>query len=445
MVKNMTEGKPFELILKFAIPMLIGNLFQQAYNVVDMVIVGKYVGPDALAAVGTTGTLLFFMIALIIGLCNGAGIVISQYFGSKNYEGLKKTVVSLGYIILLLTIFVSIIGNVGSLYFLRLLQVPEDIIMDSNAYIKICFSYIIGLTLYNGASSVLRSLGDSRTPLYALIVATITNIALDLIFVIYFHMGVKGVAYATVIAQILSSIVCIYQIVKQRKELYLTELKLKPDRQALFLIFKTGVPAALQSSLIALGSMSVQGLINSFGTVVMSAYAAVQKIDSVAIQVIVSLGTSLSVYTGQNIGSGNMKRIKQGLHQTLIMMTTASVTIAIVVLLYKKNLLSLFLDSTTSIESIEVGMSYLTIIGIAYVIAGIMNSYLNLIRGAGDVNTSMVAGLAELSARILFAYILVKPLGITGVWLATPISWGCGCIIPVVRYYSGKWKSKRII
>lgn len=444
MVKNMTEGKPFQLILKFAIPMLIGNLFQQAYNLVDMVIVGKFVGPDALAAVGTTGTVLFLMISLINGLCNGAGIVIAQYYGSKNFVSLRKTVVSLGYLILGLSILVSIIGSLGSLYFLKLLQVPDDIIMESNAYLKICFQFIIGLTIYNGASAVLRSLGDSRTPLYALIAATITNIMLDIIFVAYFHMGVKGVAYATVISQLVSAIICIHQIVKQRNELHLTELELKPDKYIFALIFKTGIPAALQSSLIALGSMSVQGLVNSFGTVVMSAYAAVLKIDSVAIQVIVSLGTSLSVYSGQNIGSGNMKRIKQGLHQTLIMMTTASVSIAVIVLIFKRSLLSFFLDPTTAKDSIEIGITYLTIIGIAYIIAGVMNSYLNVIRGAGDVNTSMVSGLAELSARIVFSYLLVKPLGTTGIWLATPISWGCGCIIPIVRYYSGKWKSKKI-
>lgn len=444
MAVNMTEGKPYSAILKFAIPMLLGNIFQQTYNLVDTIIVGKFVGPDALAAVGTTGNLLFFMTALIYGLCNGASIIISQYFGSKNYEQLKKTVVSLCYIILTLTVVISVLGYIGSYTFMNILKVPHDIIDDSVTYIRISFMFMIGITVYNGSAAVLRSMGDSKTPLLALIVASITNIVLDLVFIINFKAGVAGAAYATIISQIISACICIIHIYRLKNDIHLENLSWKLDKENLFLIIRTGVPSALQGSLIALGGMSVQSLVNSFGATVMSAYAAVLKIDSVAIQAIVSLGTSLSVFTGQNVGSGNMKRIRQGLRNTLVMMTTTSVFLAVIVVIFRRGLLSLFLDPVTSSEAIEVGAIYLSIIGIAYIISGVMNSYLNLIRGAGDVNTSMIAGIAELSARIIFAYLLVKPLGITGVWLATPISWGCGCIIPIVRYYKGTWKTKKI-
>lgn len=444
MAMNMTEGKPYKVILKFAIPMLLGNLFQQAYNLVDTIIVGKFVGEDALAAVGTTGSLLFFMTAIVYGLCNGASIIISQYFGSRNYEKLKKTVVSLAYIIAILTVIISIVGYLGAETFLGMLKVPDHIIGESTKYVRISFLFMIGVTFYNGAAAILRSMGDSKTPLYSLIAASITNIVLDLVFIINFNMGVSGAAYATVISQIVSAIICIVHIYKIRNEIHLDNLELKANKESIVLIIKTGVPSAFQSSLIALGGMSVQSLINSFGSTVMSAFAAVQKIDSVAIQIIVSLGTSMSVFTGQNIGSKKMDRIKEGLRSTLIMMTTASVILAVSVLIFKEPLLSVFLDKEKSSEAIQVGSVYLSIIGIAYIISGVMNSYINLIRGAGDVNVSMIAGLAELAARIVFAYILVKPLGITGVWLATPISWGCGCIIPVVRYYMGTWKNKSI-
>jgi len=386
MAMNMTEGKPYSVILKFAIPMLLGNIFQQAYNLVDTIIVGKFVGPDALAAVGTTGNLLFFMTALIYGLCNGASIIISQYFGSKNYEQLKKTVVSLCYLILTLTVFISIVGYFGSYTFLDLLKVPHDIIGDSVTYIKISFMFMIGITVYNGAAAILRSMGDSKTPLMALIVASITNIVLDLVFIINFNAGVAGAAYATIISQIIAAGICVSHIYRLRDEIHLENLNWKLDKSNLLLIVRTGVPSALQGSLIALGGMSVQSLVNSFGATVMSAYAAVLKIDSVAIQAIVSLGTSLSVFTGQNVGSGNMKRIKQGLRSTLVMMTATSVCLAILVVIFRRNLLSLFLDPVTSSESIEIGAIYLSIIGIAYIISGVMNSYLNLIRGAGDVN-----------------------------------------------------------
>lgn len=444
MAMNMTEGKPYKVILKFAIPMLLGNLFQQAYNLVDTIIVGKFVGESALAAVGTTGSLLFFMTAIIYGLCNGASIIISQYFGSKNREELRNTVVSLGYLILGLTVFISVIGFIFAEDFLVLLKVPDNIIGDSTTYVRISFVFMIGVTVYNGGACVLRSMGDSKTPLYALMIGAVTNIVLDLVFIIVFHMGVAGAAYATVISQILSAIFCFLHIYRIRKEVHLDSLDLRMNKKSLWLIIKTGVPSAFQSSLIALGGMSVQGLINSFGSTVISAYAAVQRIDSVAIQIIVSLGTSLSVFTGQNIGSGKMDRIKTALRSTLVMMTTASVFLAITVLIFKEQLLGLFLDRTTSMEAIKVGAVYLSIIGIAYIISGVMNSYLNLIRGAGDVNASMVAGIAELGARIIFAYLLVKPYGITGIWMATPISWGCGCVIPVVRYYMGTWKHKKI-
>jgi Na+-driven multidrug efflux pump len=197
--------------------------------------------------------------------------------------------------------------------------------------------------------------------------------------------------------------------------------------------------------MISLGGMSVQRLINSYGASVMAAYVAANRIDSVAIQVIVSIGTALSVFTGQNMGNNDFKRIHEGLRKTLGMMMAASISIAIIVLVFRFKLMGLFLDSEASSEAVEIGATYLSIIGIAYVIAGIMQSYQNVIRGSGDVNTCMVAGLTELSGRIVFAYLLSSIIGVTGIWIATPLSWSCGCVIPVVRYYSGKWKGKRLV
>ena len=197
--------------------------------------------------------------------------------------------------------------------------------------------------------------------------------------------------------------------------------------------------------MISLGGMSVQRLVNSYGASVMAAYVAANRIDSVAIQVIVSIGTALSVFTGQNMGQENFKRIHEALRKTLGLMVAASVSIAILVLIFRRDLMMIFLDATDSMEAIGIGATYLSIIGIAYVIAGIMQSYQNVIRGSGDVNICMVAGLTELGGRIIFAYLLSSLIGVRGIWIATPISWGCGCIIPVVRYYSGKWKTKKLI
>lgn len=247
-------------------------------------------------------------------------------------------------------------------------------------YLRILFCFTFGSVAYNGISSILRSVGDSKSPLYALIVSALANTLLDILFILVFKLGVAGVAYATILSQILSAVLVLIFLLKKRKEIGLTNLSWRPERQFILRILKTGFPAAFQSCMISLGGMSVQRLINSFGSSVMAAYAAVNRIDSVAIQVIVSIGTALSVFTGQNMGQRQFERIKKALYQTLVV-----------------------------------------------------------------VNTCMVAGLTELAGRIVFAYLLSHFLGSTGIWIATPISWGCSCVIPIIRYYSGKWKQKGFV
>lgn len=444
-MKNMTTGKPLPLIIGFAIPMLIGNLFQQIYNVVDTLIVGRYLGENALAGVGSTGTLTFFLLSLVYGLCTGAGLVSAQYFGNNKTEELKKSLVSLIWVAGILTLIVSVLGFTCTRFFLKLLQVPDTCMEYAVTYLHILFCFTFGSVAYNGISSILRSVGDSKSPLYALIVSAIANTLLDILFILVFKLGVAGVAYATILSQILSAVLVLIFLLKKRKEIGLTNLSWYPERQFILRILKTGFPAAFQSCMISLGGMSVQRLINSFGSSVMAAYAAVNRIDSVAIQVIVSIGTALSVFTGQNMGQRQFERIKKALYQTLVVMVAASVIIAFCVVCFRYQLIGLFLDKNASTEAIEVGATYLSIIGIAYVIAGVMQSYQNVIRGAGDVNTCMVAGLTELAGRIIFAYLLSHFLGSTGIWIATPISWGCGCVIPIIRYYSGKWKQKGFV
>lgn len=444
-MKDMTQGQPAKLILGFAIPMLIGSLFQQIYNVADTVIVGRYLGEAALAGVGSTGTLTNFLLALVMGLCNGAGLVIAQCFGCNDTDQMKKAVISLLWVGGIMTLFLSLLGVFASPFFLNLLHVPENVIDYSETYLRILYSFVLGSVAYNGASAILRSIGDSRTPLLALAISSFVNVFLDILFIAVCHMGVAGVAYATVLSQFLSAFICISHLIRKRRQIGLCDMKLIPDSRSVFLIAKTGFPAAFQSCMISLGGMSVQRLINSYGASVMAAYAAANRIDSIAIQVIVSIGTALSVFTGQNMGKDDFARIHEGLKKTLVMMSVASVSIAAFVLLFRFVLMGIFLDSQTSPEAIKIGASYLSIIGIAYIIAGIMQSYQNVIRGSGDVNTCMIAGLTELSGRILFAYLLSSLIGVTGIWIATPLSWSCGCVIPVIRYYSGRWKTKKLI
>ncbi len=444
-MKDMTQGNPIRLIVGFAIPMLIGNIFQQIYNVVDTVVVGRYLGEEALAGVGSTGTLNMFLLALIFGLCNGAGLVIAQCFGCQDWKKLQRAVTAMIWVVGILTVVISVLGITACRFFLGLLSVPDNVIGYSVTYLRIIYSFVLGSVLYNAASAILRSTGDSRTPLYALIAASLVNVGLDIFFIVVCDMGVAGVAFATVIAQFLSAAITICFLLKKRKQIGLFEMSVRPAKEDIILIIKTGFPAAFQSCMISLGGMSVQRLINSYGSEVMAAYVAANRIDSVAIQVIVSIGTALSVFTGQNMGKNQFDRIREGLYRTLVIMVGASVLIAALVLIFRYPLMALFLDSDASARVISIGVNYLSIIGIAYVIAGVMQSYQNVIRGAGDVNTCMVAGLTELAGRIVFAYLLSYLIGVNGIWIATPISWGCGCVIPVIRYYSGKWKTKKLV
>lgn len=444
-MKDMTQGNPTRLIISFAIPMLIGNIFQQIYNVADTIIVGRFLGASALAGVGSTGTLTCFLTALVIGLCNGAGLVAAQCFGCRNTEKLKQVIVALIWTAGSLTIVVSLLGIFCSRFFLRLLSVPEDVMDYSVTYLRIIYSFVIGSVIYNGTASLLRSTGDSKTPLYAVIASSMVNICLDLLFILVCDLGVAGAAYATILSQCMSASVCIISLYRKRKELGITNLNWHADRNNVLLIIRTGFPSAFQSCMISLGGMSVQRLVNSYGSSVMAAYVAANRIDSVAIQVIVSIGTALSVFTGQNMGQNNFARIHEGLRKTLAMMMAASISIATCVLLFRYPLMKLFLDESNAGDAIQIGATYLSIIGVAYVIAGIMQSYQNVIRGSGDVNTCMVAGLTELAGRIVFAYLLSSLIGSTGIWIATPLSWSCGCVIPVIRYYSGKWKTKKLV
>ncbi len=442
---SMTEGSPIKLILSFAAPLLLGNVFQQLYNVVDSTIVGRFVGADALAAVGSTGTLMMLTFCWCMGMTNGAGIIISQCFGAKNYRLMRKTVGSVIAVLMILTVFLVTLALIFSKPILEFLSVPPEIIGSSLLYFRIIMIGMPFAVAYNICAAVLRNMGNSKIPLYMLMLSSFTNIVLDLLFVVVFKMSVAGAAFATIISEAVSAVTCILYLYCNRRDFKLIGTKLNLDKECVGKILKTGLPAALQNSMISIGTMSVQRLINGFGTMAIAAYTASTKIDSITIMVVVTMAMSLSVFCGQNAGAGKMERIKTGLYKTLAMVLSYCVLIAVVMLVFGDKILLLFLDSNKSGEAIAIGTQYLRIIGIAYFMAGIMRCYLNVVHGAGDVYVSMITGLAELAFRIIASYILVKPLGLMGLWIAIPISWGLASLIPVIRYYSGKWKSKLLV
>lgn len=440
MVRNMTEGSPLRHILLFALPLFIGNIFQQIYNFADAAIVGRFVSANALASVGASGSTVFLLISLLGGLTTGASIIIAQSFGRGVFEDMRRAVGSLYLIVALLSVVIGAVGFLLCTPMLRLLNTPENILADASLYLKILFCGVPAMAVYNSGSAILRSLGNSTTPLYMLIISSLINVGLDLLFIIYFNLGVCGAAYATVTSQIICAVMCSVYVYVKRKELMLEGMNFHFDMSMTKWIFRMGIPSALQSSLIALGGMSVQSLVNSFGEMTMAAYTAANKIDSIAIQFVVSIGMAVSVFSGQNMGAGRLDRIKQCLKSALAVQIVMCAAIAFVIVCLRKFLLGIFLDESAA-EAVEIGSVYISIICIAYVIAGIMQSFLNVIRGAGDVNFSMIAGIVELSTRIVFAYLLAYILkSSTGIWIATPIAWGTACLITILRYTSGKWK-----
>ncbi|WP_455502552.1 MATE family efflux transporter [Gemmiger sp.] len=442
---DMTQGEPLTVIFSFALPLLVGNLFNQLYNVVDTAIVGRAIGADALAAVGSTGNINACLFLLLGGLATGVSVIVSQYWGAQKYDALRRLLGTFLVLLLAGSAVMSLLGVALATPLLRLLQVPTDLLPMGVTYLRITAGLLLGNALYNAAGAVLRSTGDSRTPLAAMAASSICNIALDLWFILGLHMGVAGAALATVAAQFLSAAICLGVLWRRRAPFAFASVRLCFNRDDAALILRFGLPTALQSCMISLGGMTVQGLVNSFGSVTMAAYTAVQRIDSLTIQVVVSVSNALAIYTGQNMGRHDVARVRRGLRATLKALFGICLVLAMAVFASRRLLLSIFLDPATDAASIAQGADFLSVMGFAYVIAAVMNSYLNVLRGAGDVNVSLIAGLFEMGARLAFAYALAPHLGVWGIWLATPLSWASGCIIPVARYYSKEWMKKALL
>lgn len=443
--KVMTSGNPIKLILAFAAPMLLGNMFQQMYSWVDTAVVGRYVSADALASVGATSSIIMLTTCLCFGLTNGAGIIIAQCFGAKGYGQMKRTIGAMIYVVGIVAAVLLALGIIAAPYMLRLLNTPEEILPGAVSYTRIVMSGAPLTMTYNACAAILRNMGNSKTPLAMLILSSMINVFLDLLFVLGLGWGIAGAALATIIAQTIAAVACLVYMYKNRYELHLDGLRMRAEKSAAVQIFKAGVPTAMQSSMICIGNMSVLRLINGFGKETVAAYTAAGKIDMVAVMVVVSMGMALSVYSAQNAGAGQTERIRSGLYKTLALVLCYCVFIAVILGFFGDKLLRIFLDPNEASEAIAIGAGYLKIIGIAYFMAGIMRCYQNVVQGTGDVNISMMTGFAELAARVVASYLLVGPWGITGLWAAIPISWGIGSLVPVLRYYSGKWKTKQFV
>lgn len=443
-VTNMTVGSPAKHILKFALPLLIGNLFQQLYNMVDSIVVGNYVGSDALAAVGTCGSTNFLFFSLCSGLAVGIGVIVAQFFGAGDEKNVRATIANSFYVLAGMALLVSMVGFVTTPAIMRLLRVPDSIIGDSILYMRTTCLGIIGIALYNGTSSILRALGDSRTPLYFLILSSLVNVALDLTFVLALGWGVFGVALATIIAQATSAICCIGYAYAKIPYFKLTKDELKPHGNIIARCFRLGVPIAMQSSMIAVSCMALQGVVNGFGEAVMAAYTVTARIEQLVQQPYMSLSSAVTTYSGQNIGAGKIERVRKGFRQAILMVLIFSLAMIPVMYFGGERLVRLFVKDNP--ETVVIAVKALRITSLCYFGLGMIYMPRGLMNGCGDALFSLVNGISEVAGRLIFAQIFtnIAAIGYWGVWLTTGATWVTTAMACMIRYFQGGWKHKGI-
>lgn len=434
MTKDMTAGSPAKLILFFSIPLLIGNIFQQFYSMADTIIVGRFVGVQALAAVGSTGSLSFLIMGFVMGICGGFSVIIAQKFGANDEDGVRKSAATSIILCLIITIILTIISVVSAKPLLHLMNTPDDIIGDATTYITIIYAGTFATIFYNMISSILRALGDSKTPLYFLIVSSILNVVLDLIFIINFSMGANGAAYATVISQAVSGLLCLIYTRKKYKILRLQKKDWIFDKRFAFKHLKIGIPMALQFSITAIGVMVLQSALNSFGSTIIAAYTASSKVEQLVTQPAITFGVTMATYSGQNLGAGKIDRIKEGVKKCTIISLIFSIIAGIVVVFFGKYFIELFISGDQA-NVIGYAQQYLHIIALFFPILSLLFIYRNTLQGIGDAFVPMMAGACELLARFVVAFTLPVLLGYTGICLASPLAWIAATIPLSITYF----------
>lgn len=431
---DMTVGNPMKIIFGFTLPIFIGNVFQQFYNMADAVIVGKFVGNKALAAVGSTGTIMFLIYGFVVGMTAGFTVLTAQKFGAGDMKGMRKTVAGAGILSFVVGALLTILFMAFMKPLLILMNTPSDIFADAYSYIMIVSGGILAQMLYNLLSSILRALGNSKLPLVFLIISALLNIVLDLVFIVGFGMGAKGAAVATVIAQGVSGILCLFYIIAKIPILHLKREDLDVGSTIYKNQLRIGVPMALQYSITAIGTMMVQSSLNILGSTLVAAYTAAGKIEQVVTQAYVAMGTTMATYAAQNMGAGSVKRIREGFKACTVIGVVYSFVAAGFIMTVGKYMTYLFVSEDVDIIMNSVDI-YLKCIGIFFIPLAVVNIYRNGIQGLGYGLLPMMAGVAELIGRGVVAVIAGAKRSYPGVCLAGPAAWVLAGGLLIVMYY----------
>lgn len=448
--KDMTVGEPWKRIVEFSIPMLIGNIAQQLYSTVDAIVVGRYVGDNALAAVGSALPVLFFLLVLFVAVATGAGIMVSQYFGAKDRDKLSHTI---GACITLTAIASGIIMVVAPFVvrpLLVLINTPESILDWSASYLLILLVGNVGSSYFNILSGILRGLGDSFSALLYLLISTVLNVFLDILFVVRFDLGVPGVAYATVIAQMISALLCAIKLKKMNDIFDMNFEMLKSSKDYMVEIIKLGVPSGLTQAILSLAMVTVQSLTNSFGEAVIAANVIVMRVDGFAMLPNFTFGVTMTTYAGQNVGAKRFDRVELGTRQGLAIAVGVSTFITLILILFGKHLMAIF---TTTTELVDLSMRFMRILAVGYIAMAVQQVYSGVMRGAGDTVTPMwISLITTFFLRVPLAYgiayITKSPSYPNGrpesIFISLLLAWVFGALINFYFYKKGTWKEKAL-
>lgn len=433
MDQDMTEGNIWKHMLQFSVPMALGLLFQQLYNTVDTLVVGRFVGQQAQAAVGSTGPIINTIVGFCAGLATGASVVISQRYGAHDREGLGKAVHTTVALTFLVSLLATVTGQMIITPMLRFMQTPEDVMPESARYLSIYFAGISGILFYNLGSGILRAVGDSRRPLIFLIISALLNTALDLLFVLAFGMGVDGVAWATVLSQILSALLILFTLTKEKGDYGICWRKVRVDRKSLSMILKLGLPSSIQSAITAFSNVFVQSYINAFGSACMAGYGVYGKIDAFALIPVQSISMSSTTFVGQNWGANQPERARKGVRTATVMSLVSTAALGLLVYVLARPLMGFFSPEP---EVIEYGIRFIHIVTPFYIAICFNQIYAGALRGIGDATTPTVIMLASFVVfrQIYLAVTKALGAGFIAVALAYPVGWILCSTLLLIRY-----------
>ncbi len=436
---DMTRGSVFRHVLMFTFPLLIGNLFQQFYNLVDSLVVGNFVGANALAAVGTCGSLNYLIFALSSGLSVGLGVMAAQAFGARNTRDIRRIVAGGIYILGGAGLIVSVLGYALAQSLLRLLRAPETILPDAVTYLRLICLGTVPVALYNGIASILRAMGDSKTSLYFLIAASLINVVLDLVFVLGLGLGVFGVGLATLISQIASFVISLVYALTRVSVFRLRKEELRFDGAIVKRALILGIPVAAQSSIISVSTMVLQGVVNGFGETVMAAYTVVDRVEQIVQQPYTSLGTALTTFAGQNVGAQRLDRVKQGFRVSVYLALGFSLVLLPIAYVFGPQIIGVFVKEP---EVIAIGARALKINSLFYFALGMIYVPRSLLNGCGDSAFAMINGLTEVICRIVYSNVFTRipMIGCWGIWITTGFTWGTTALVCLHRYFRGGWR-----